>query len=62
MKTVFLFISNTLARIGSSIFAGSLVSCLILGRLEPLHFWLMLTGIVLTTFGIPLIKVRLAGK
>lgn len=59
MKTVLLFFFNTLARVGSSIFAGSLVSCLVLGRLESLHIWLMIIGVALTSFGFPIIKIRL---
>ncbi len=41
------FIVETLARIGSSIFAGTLVSCLIVGRLETLHLVLMGIGLTL---------------
>lgn len=41
------FIVDTLARIGSSIFAGTLVSCLIVGRLETLHLVLMGIGLAL---------------
>jgi hypothetical protein len=41
------FIVETLARVGSSIFAGTLVSCLIVGRLEVLHFVLMGIGLAL---------------
>ncbi|WP_449391281.1 hypothetical protein [Eoetvoesiella caeni] len=56
MSTVQRFIFDTLSRIGTSILAGSLVSCLVIGRLEPLHIVLMLTGVVLTGFGFPLIR------
>lgn len=41
------FIVETLARVGSSIFAGTLVSCLIVGRLEALHLVLMGIGLAL---------------
>jgi ABC-type transporter Mla maintaining outer membrane lipid asymmetry permease subunit MlaE len=53
MNTALRFFLDTLSRIGSSIFAGSLVSCLIVGRIEPLHIGLMLAGIVLTGLGYP---------
>ncbi len=44
MNTVLWFFLDTLSRIGSSILAGSLVSCLVIGRIEPLHIGLILTG------------------
>jgi hypothetical protein len=40
------FLLDTLARIGSSIFAGTLVSCLIVERLEPVHLILMGEGLI----------------
>lgn len=53
MSTVLRFFLDTLSRIGSSILAGSLVSCLIVGRIEPLHIGLMLAGVTLTGLGYP---------
>lgn len=53
MSTVLRFFLDTLSRIGSSILAGSLVSCLIIGRIEPLHIGLMLAGVALTGLGYP---------
>lgn len=41
-----IFLLDTLARIGSSIFAGTLVSCLIVERLEPVHLILMGVGLI----------------
>lgn len=54
MNPTIQFLLDTTSRIGTSILAGSLVSCLVLGRLEPLHIWLMLGGALLTGFGYPL--------
>lgn len=54
MDTAKRFFLDTLSRIGSSILAGSLVSCLIIGRVEPLHIGLMLAGILMTGLGYPL--------
>ncbi|HCZ14747.1 MAG TPA: hypothetical protein PL117_11145 [Accumulibacter sp.] len=56
MNTALRFLLDTLARIGSSILSGSLVSCLVLDRLEPLHIALMLAGAVLTALGYPLAR------
>lgn len=56
MKTIFRFLLGTFARIGSSIFAGSLVSCLITNRLEPIHIGLMLLGAALIGLGYPGVK------
>lgn len=47
------FIVATLARIGASIFAGTLVSCLIVGRLEALHLVLMSIGLALILSAYP---------
>jgi len=45
------FLLESVARIGSSIFAGTLVSCLILNRLEWLHIILMASGLCLMSCG-----------
>lgn len=45
------FTFETTARLGSSVFAGTLVSCLLLGRVEWLHFGLMSLGAMLMCFG-----------
>lgn len=58
MNPTIRFLLDTVSRIGTSILAGSLVSCLVLGRLEPLHLWLMLSGVLLTGFGYPLRQGR----
>lgn len=58
MTNALRFIFDTLSRIGTSILAGSLVSCLIIGRVEPLHLGLMLAGIILTGFGYPVTRRR----
>lgn len=47
------FLLDTLARIGSSIFAGTLVSCLIVERLEPVHLVLMGLGLALMLIAWP---------
>lgn len=54
MATLLRFLADTLSRIGASIFAGSLVSCLVLGQVETLHISLMLIGITLAGLGYPL--------
>lgn len=56
MNTILRFSLDTLSRIGSSILAGSLVSCLVIGRLEPLHIILMLAGTALAGLGYPLTR------
>ena len=53
MTPTFRFVLDTLSRIGTSVLAGSLVSCLIIGRVEPLHIGLMLAGTALTGLGFP---------
>jgi hypothetical protein len=53
MNTTHRFFLDTISRIGSSILAGSLVSCLITGRVEPLHIGLMLASVALTGLGYP---------
>lgn len=54
MATFIRFLAEMLSRIGASIFAGSLVSCLILGHADVLHIGLMIAGITLTGLGYPL--------
>lgn len=56
MTTAWRFLRHTLAPIGSSVLAGSLVSCLVVDRFEPLHIALMVAGAVLTTLGHPLAR------
>lgn len=53
MNSTLRFVLDTLSRIGSSILAGSLVSCLIIGRLEALHIVLLLAGAALTGCAMP---------
>lgn len=53
MNSTLRFLLDTLSRIGSSILAGSLVSCLIIGRLEALHIVLLIAGAALTGLGYP---------
>lgn len=48
------FLLETASRIGISIFAGTMVSCLILHTVELLHFELMGSGLVLMGLGYPL--------
>lgn len=52
------FFLETLGRIGSSIFAGTLVSCLILGRMEWLHIILMGCGLLLMGCSFPIAPGR----
>ena len=49
MSRLAYFFLEILGRMGSSIFAGTLVSCLILGRMEWLHIILM--GVALLLMG-----------
>lgn len=51
------FTLDTSSRLGSSsIFAGSLVSCLVIGRIEPLHIGLMLADTDLTGLMYPVAR------
>jgi hypothetical protein len=58
MSRLTYFFLETLGRIGSSIFAGTLVSCLILDRMEWLHFILMGSGLLLMGCGFPIAPGR----
>lgn len=51
MPKVAYFSLENLARVGSSVFSGTLVSCLILDRVEWLHIVLMSTGLLLMGYG-----------
>ena len=54
MNTALCFLFDTISRVGSSILAGTLVSCLVLEKFEPLHIGLMLAGAALTALAYPL--------
>lgn len=58
MSRLTFFFLETLGRIGSSIFAGTLVSCLILGRMEWLHIILMGSGLLLMGWSFPIAPGR----
>ena len=53
MSNVRRFMLETLSRVGTSVFAGVTVSCLLLGRVELLHFVLFSVGVVLMSCGWP---------
>lgn len=50
------FVLDALSRIGTSVFSGTLVSCLMLHRIELLHFQLMGVGILMMLAGYPVSK------
>ncbi len=52
------FLLDTASRIGSSIFAGSLVSCLVEQRIEILHIALMILGVILTALAYPTVQSK----
>lgn len=54
MKPPLAFLLETVSRIGISLFSGTVVSCLILNRLEWFHIGLMGIGLLLMTAGYPL--------
>lgn len=58
MSRLTYFFLETLGRIGSSIFAGTLVSCLILGRMEWLHVTLMGSGLLMMGSSFPIAPGR----
>ena len=53
MNNMKYFLLDTLSRLGTSILAGTLVSCLILGQVERLHAVLLLGGALMAGFGYP---------
>ena len=61
MNTAHRFFLGTISRIESNriesaILADSLVSCLVIGRIAPLHIGLMLAGAALTVLGYPVVR------
>lgn len=56
------FFRETLSRLGTSIFAGSLVSCLVSGHIESLHIALLLLGVFLTALGYPIASGKDASR
>lgn len=50
------FLLDALSRIGTSVFSGTLVSCLLLHRIEQLHWELMGVGIVMMLAGYPVYR------
>lgn len=62
MSRITYFLLETFGRIGSSIFAGTLVSCLILDRIEWLHIILMSSGLILMVCSFPLASGALQAR